>query len=148
MRAINNLFGKPLARATDSGTVDVTVPESYQGRVVEFVARIEGLQVETDVRSKVVVNERTGTIVMGDNVRISTVALSHGGLSIKVRGQPAVGQAVGAETDERLVEMEEGVTLGDLIKGLNNVGATPQDMIAILQAIRAAGALQAELEII
>ncbi|MEG3638549.1 flagellar basal body P-ring protein FlgI [Magnetococcus sp. PR-3] len=162
VRAINSLFGEPLARATDSGTVKVQVPASYRGRVVEFISRLEAAEVEVDTRARVVVNERTGTIVMGENVRVSTVALSHGSLSIRITDEPQVSQPnalAGGETavvnqrnveateqDARLIEMEEGVTLGDLVKGLNNLGVTPRDLIAILQAIKASGALQADLE--
>jgi flagellar P-ring protein precursor FlgI len=161
---INSLFGEPLAQARDSGTVQVRVPKSYQGRVVEFVARMENIQVESDVPAKVVVNERTGTIVMGENVRVSTVALSHGNLTVNIRenlqvsqpapfseGETVVGPETNMQTIEekaRLIEMEAGVTLGDLVKGLNRVGVTPRDLIAILQSIKAAGALQAELEIL
>ncbi|WP_407081019.1 flagellar basal body P-ring protein FlgI [Magnetococcus marinus] len=160
--AINGLFGEPLAHALDSGTVKVQVPPSYKGRVVEFVSRMEGAEVEVDTRAVVVVNERTGTIVMGENVRVSTVALSHGALSIRITDTPQVSQPnplAGGDTavvnqrdvqvtekDARLVQMEEGVTLGDLVKGLNNLGVTPRDLIAILQAIKASGALQADLE--
>nr|CRH04264.1 Flagellar P-ring protein [Candidatus Magnetococcus massalia] len=162
--AVNELYGQPLASARDSGTVQVKIPTSYRGRVVEFVSRLERLQVEPDQPASIVVNERTGTIVMGENVRVSTVALSHGSLSIRVTNEPQVSQPnalAGGETavvnqqnieaeeqDARLLEMEEGVTLGDLVKGLNNVGVTPRDLIAILQAIKAAGALQADLEIL
>ncbi|MBF0454210.1 MAG: flagellar basal body P-ring protein FlgI [Magnetococcales bacterium] len=162
--AINDLFGKGLALAKDSGTISVRIPEDYKRQVVSFVSRLEKMQVNPDQPAKIVVNERTGTIVMGDNVRVSTVALAHGGLSIKVKESPQVSQpnALGegdtvvtpdteieaTESDARLIEMEEGVTLGDLVRGLNSVGVTPRDLIAILQAIKASGALQAELEIL
>jgi flagellar P-ring protein FlgI len=162
--AINDLFGKGLALAKDSGTISVRVPPDYRKQVVSFVSRLEKMQVNPDQPAKIVVNERTGTIVMGDNVRVSTVALAHGGLSIKVKESPDVSQpeplsdgqtAVtpntdieAKEIDAKLIEMEEGVTLGDLVRGLNSVGVTPRDLIAILQAIKAAGALQAELEIL
>ncbi|MBF0152649.1 MAG: flagellar basal body P-ring protein FlgI [Magnetococcales bacterium] len=162
--AINSQMGDPLAQARDSGTVDVKIPPTYLKRVVEFVSRLENLQVEPDQMARIVVNERTGTIVMGDNVRVSTVALSHGSLTIRINENPKVSQpaplsggktTVTPQTDvnvkeqeAHLVEMEQGVTLGDLVKGLNGVGVTPRDLIAILQAIKAAGALQAELEII
>ncbi|MBF0625054.1 MAG: flagellar basal body P-ring protein FlgI [Magnetococcales bacterium] len=164
VRAINTLLGEPMAKATDSGTVDLTVPQTYRGDVVGFVSRLEALQVEPDQPAHIVVNERTGTIVMGENVRVSTVALSHGNLSIRITDTPVVsqpaplsdGQTVVAnqtevdvkEQDARLIEMQEGVTLGDLVKGLNGVGVTPRDLISILQAIKAAGALQAELKIL
>ncbi|MBF0620288.1 MAG: flagellar basal body P-ring protein FlgI [Magnetococcales bacterium] len=162
--AINNLFGQPLSAARDSGTIRLTVPQGYKGRVVEFVARLENLQVESDQPAKIVVNERTGTIVVGEQVRVSTVALSHGSLSITIRETPQVSQpgplsdgetvtdtqtdVQVEESDGRVIEMEEGVTLGDLVKGLNSIGVTPRDLIAILQAIKAAGALQADLEIL
>ncbi|MEO5368281.1 MAG: flagellar basal body P-ring protein FlgI [Magnetococcus sp. WYHC-3] len=162
--AINGLFGEAVAQARDAGTVTLVVPKSYDGRVVELVSRMESLQVEPDLPARIVVNERTGTIVMGENVRISTVALSHGNLSLKITEAPEVsqpapvsgGQTVvtprtevqATEQNARLLEMEEGVTLGQLVRGLNGVGVTPRDLIAILQSIKAAGALQAELEIL
>ncbi|MBF0382461.1 MAG: flagellar basal body P-ring protein FlgI [Magnetococcales bacterium] len=162
--AINDLFGKGLALAKDSGTVTVKVPADYKKQVVSFVSRLEKVQVDPDQPAKIVVNERTGTIVMGDNVRVSTVALAHGGLSIKVKENPKVSQpgplsegetvvtpdtdVEAKEIDAKVIEMEEGVTLGDLVRGLNSVGVTPRDLIAILQAIKAAGALQADLEIL
>lgn len=164
VKLINNLFGEPLAAAKNSGNIQLIVPPSYQGRVVDFVTRLEGLQVEVDHIAKVVLNERTGTIVMGENVRVSTIALAHGGLSISVSETPRVSQP-GAmskgstvvtdstnvsvkEDDARVLEVEAGVTLGDLVRGLNSLGVTPRDLISILQSIKAAGALQAELEIL
>ncbi|MBF0162032.1 MAG: flagellar basal body P-ring protein FlgI [Magnetococcales bacterium] len=162
VKSINNLFGEPLASARDSGTIQLTVPASYQGKVVDFVSRLENLQVDPDQTAKVVINERTGTIVMGENVRVSTVALAHGGLSIKITESPQVSQpnsrggattvtpktTVDAkEAEGKVLEMEAGVTLGELVRGLNAIGVTPRDLIAILQSIKAAGALQAELEV-
>ncbi|OSM02396.1 putative flagellar basal body P-ring protein [Magnetofaba australis IT-1] len=163
VRAINGALGQPYAKARDSGAVDVRVPKDYQGRVVDLLTRLETLQVEPDQLAKVVVSERTGTIVMGENVRVSTVALSHGNLSIKISSNPQVSQPnamAGGQTavtnqnqmnvteqDARLIEMQEGVTLNDLVKGLNGVGVTPRDLIAILQTIKTAGALQADLVI-
>ena len=162
--AINDLFGKGLALAQDSGTIAVRIPEDYKKQVVSFVSRLEKMQVNPDQPAKIVVNERTGTIVMGQNVRVSTVALAHGGLSIKIKEKPQVSQPnpladgdtvvtpdtniQAKEVDAKVVEMEEGVTLGDLVQGLNSIGVTPRDLIAILQAIKAAGALQADLEIL
>ena len=164
VKSINDLFGEPLARARDSGTIQLTVPPSYLGKVVNFVSRMENLQVEPDQIARVVVNERTGTIVMGENVRVSTVALAHGGLSIRITESPQVSQpnalsngetAVTPQTnvdvsegDGKVMEMEAGITLGELVRGLNSIGVSPRDLIAILQAIKAAGALQAELEIL
>ncbi|MBF0185304.1 MAG: flagellar basal body P-ring protein FlgI [Magnetococcales bacterium] len=164
VKSINNLFGEPLASARDSGTVQLTIPPTYQGKVVDFISRLENLQVDPDQMAKVVLNERTGTIVMGENVRVSTVALAHGGLSIKITESPQVSQpnarGRGAtvvtpktdidvkEKDGKVLEMEAGVTLGELVRGLNSIGVTPRDLIAIMQSIKASGALQAELEIL
>ncbi|MBF0195528.1 MAG: flagellar basal body P-ring protein FlgI, partial [Magnetococcales bacterium] len=121
--AINDLFGKGLALAKDSGTVKVRVPPDYAKQVVSFVSRLEKVQVDPDQPAKIVVNERTGTIVMGDNVRVSTVALAHGGLSIKVKEKPQVSQPAplsegetvvtpdteieAKEIDAKVIEMEE-----------------------------------------
>ena len=164
VQSINNLFGEPLANAKDSGTIMLTIPPSYLGKVVDFVSRMESLQVQPDQVARVVVNERTGTIVMGENVRVSTVGLAHGGLSIRITESPQVSQpgplADGAtvvtpqtnieatEAEGKVIEMEAGITLGELVRGLNSIGVAPRDLIAILQSIKAAGALQAELEII
>ncbi|MEO5340173.1 MAG: flagellar basal body P-ring protein FlgI [Magnetococcus sp. MYC-9] len=163
VKSINNLFGEPLATARDSGTIQLAVPTSYQGKVVDFVSRLENLQVDPDQSAKVVINERTGTIVMGENVRVSTVALAHGGLSIRITESPQVSQPnsrsggsttvtpktnIDAKEQEgKVLEMEAGVTLGELVRGLNAIGVTPRDLIAILQSVKASGALQAELEV-
>lgn len=164
VKSVNGLFGEPLASARDSGTIQLNIPPAYQGKVVDFVARLENLQVDPDQAAKIVVNERTGTIVMGENVRVSTVALAHGGLSIKITESPQVSQPnarsggatvvtpktdiVAKEQEGKVLEMESGVTLGELVRGLNAIGVTPRDLIAILQSIKAAGALQADLEIL
>ncbi len=162
--SINEMLGGTQATALDSGTVQLVVPPNYQGKMVALISRMENLQVEPDQPARVVVNERTGTIVMGENVRVSTVALAHGNLSIKVTENPAVSQpgplssgetAVVPNTDvqmqeaeARIIQMNQGVTLGDLVRNLNKIGVTPRDLITILQSIKAAGALQAELEIL
>ncbi len=155
----------PLSQAYDSATVSVRVPNRYKGRLVEFLSRIEVLDVGVDFPAKVVVNERAGTIVMGAQVRISEIAIAHGSLTIEVKkeervSQPAPfsrgGQTTKTEQEEtKVVEepatmllLREGPTIGTLVKGLNALGVTPRDLIAILQAIKAAGAMQAELEII
>lgn len=164
VKSINNLFGEPLAHAQDSGTLILTIPPTYIGKVVDFISRMENLQVEPDQVARIVVNERTGTIVMGENVRVSTVALAHGGLSIRISENPQVSQpgplSDGATTitpdttvdavekEGKVLEMESGITLGELVRGLNSIGVTPRDLISILQAIKSAGALQAELEIL
>lgn len=156
--SINALLGQPLAKARDSGTIALDVPKEFRERIVEYIARLENLEIESDQPARIVINERTGTVVMGENVRISTIALSHGNLSIRIKqpeeqakpvpGRPPTPPRQPAEEIARLVEMDEGVTLADLVNGLNKVGATPKDLIAILQAIKASGALQAEIEIL
>jgi flagellar P-ring protein FlgI len=162
--AINGVFYGSIASAPDAGTVVVRVPEKYINNVVSLVALLEGLPVTPDQLAKVVINERTGTVVMGDQVRISTIAIAHGNLSILIKervdvSQPAPfseGETVVApntnisiqEEDNRLVVMDEGVSIGEVVKALNALGVTPRDLVAIFQAIKAAGALQAELEVI
>lgn len=162
--SVNDLLGGVLATAVDSGTIRVKVPKDYKGQLVSLISRLENLQVDPDQRARVVVNERTGTIVMGENVRVSTVALAHGNLSIKVTESPSISQpaplsdgqtavvsdttATQSETDAKVIQMNEGVTLGELVRNLNKIGVTPRDLITILQSIKAAGALQAELEIL
>jgi flagellar P-ring protein precursor FlgI len=125
---------------------------------------VESLEVQPDAAAKIVVNERTGTIVMGENVRISPVAVAHGNLTVQITETPNVSQpqpfseGKTVVTPQSDIEVQEqkghlslvggGVTLGQVVKGLNSIGATPRDLINILQAIRAAGALQAKLELI
>jgi flagellar P-ring protein precursor FlgI len=148
---VNAELGGKFASARDSATVDVVVPFSYDGNTVDLMARIENIRVVTDSKAKVVLNERTGTVVMGDRVSISPVAISHGDLSIQVKGQKP----------ERIVELKPGdrndstkglansaATVSDLVKLLNTLGVQPKDMTAIFQTIKATGALQAELELL
>ncbi|MBI4611242.1 MAG: flagellar basal body P-ring protein FlgI [Candidatus Rokubacteria bacterium] len=164
-QAINAGLGDALAQAIDAATVTVAVPAPAQQRLVEFMAQIEQVEVPTDAPAKVVVNERTGTIIMGSQVKISTVAVSHGNLSIQIKSEFQVSQPLpfapgGAQTtvvpktettvkEEKapVVLLKSGASIGDLVQGLNAIGATPRDLIAILQAIKRAGALHAELEI-
>ena len=151
------------AWAIDSGTVKLAVPPQYQGRVTELAARVDGLDVEVDGPARVVINERTGTVVMGSAVRIREVAVAHGGLTIQVDSRLGVSQpgpfssgntVVAPETN---VEVEEqkaplqvlgGVSIGEVVGALNALGVAPRDLMSILQAIRQAGALDAELEVI
>ncbi len=163
--AINAKFHSPVAASKDPGSVSLTIPEAYTNRAVEFVAALERLEVIPDAQAKVVLNERTGTVVMGENVRISTVAVTHGSLSLVIKESPQVSQPsplskggetkVVPETDLKVVEesrqlmvMPEGATIGDVVRALNLLGVTPRDMISIIQAVKSAGALQAELSII
>lgn len=164
-RAINQQVGVGTAKVDDPGTVTVTVPTAYQGDVVALLTDIETLPVETDQPARIVVDEATGTIVMGENVRISTVAVAQGNLIVKVEETPQVSQPnpfapEGAETvvvprsditvDEeagnKVAVLEKGATLKELVGGLNALGVGPRDLITILQTIKAAGALQADIE--
>jgi flagellar P-ring protein precursor FlgI len=184
--AINEKLGRVLASTTDSGTLKLRIPENFRDRVVRMVATIENLEVTPDTVARVVLNEKTGTVVIGENVRISTVAVAHGNLSIQIKESAIVSQplpfapappegttteqfqledgavvAPGGQTvvspDSELAVQEEknrlllvpsGTTIGELVRALNAIGVTPRDLITIFQSIKAAGALQAELEII
>ncbi|WP_207456735.1 flagellar basal body P-ring protein FlgI [Azospirillum sp. SYSU D00513] len=163
--AINTQLRRNLAQATDPSSVLVTVPEPRRGDVVGLVTEIEQLRVTPDQVARVVVDEKSGVIVMGENVRISTVAIAQGNLTIRVTETPQVSQPgpfsegetvvvprtnieVDAQEDRRLTVMSSGVTLQELVQSLNALGVGPRDMIAILQSIKAAGALQAEIEVI
>jgi flagellar P-ring protein precursor FlgI len=166
---INKQFSaKPedaIAAAENSGTVQVKIPVAYKGRASVFIAEMEGLRVEADVAARVVVNERTGTIVIGGEVSISPVAILHGSLSVEIQTRFAVSQpnplsktgttqvvpevAVNAsEQKATSIELQKGATCEQLAKALLAIGATPRDIIAILQNLRAAGALDAEIEVI
>ncbi|MCZ7626139.1 MAG: flagellar biosynthesis protein FlgA [Candidatus Methylomirabilota bacterium] len=152
------------ARAKDASTVEVRIPDAYLANPVELIAALESVSLAPDTSARVVVNERTGTIIMGSQVRISTVAVAHSNLSLQIRSELQVSQPaplsegqttvvprteVEAREDKTRVNlMSEGVSIGDLIKALNALAVTPRDMISLLQAIKAAGALQGELEII
>lgn len=161
--AINKNFSGA-AGSSDGGSVTVQIPDVYSSRPIDFIAQVENLEVAQDVPARVVVNERTGTIVMGDKVRIAGVAVSHGNLALTVKESPKISQpnplAKGEtketprtelkvkEEQKRLSVLPEGNTIGDVVRGLNLLGVTPRDLISILQAIKAAGALQADLVII
>ena len=162
--AINMAVFNGTASTPDGGTVDVIIPKTYQDNVVAFVSMIERLEVTPDVESKVIINERTGTVVMGETVRINKVAIAHGNLSIQISqinnvSQPlpfSDGRTVSSpETNLTVQEgqspiflVDAGVSIGDVVRALNALGVSPRDLIAIFQALKAAGALQAKLEII
>jgi flagellar P-ring protein precursor FlgI len=164
-QAINIAFYEQIARTLDAGTIEVKVPEKYRGDTVPMVTMIERLGVTPDAVSRVVINERTGTVIMGENVRISTIAIAHGNLSIEIKENQQVSQplpfsktgrtVVTPESDVTVQEgnnpiflVKSGVSIGEVVKALNALGVSPRDLIAIFQALKAAGALQAELEII
>jgi flagellar P-ring protein precursor FlgI len=164
VKAINAQFAEPLARAEDAGTIKVNIPQQYAGNTVPLLASLSTLEVDPDTDARVVINERTGTVVMGASVRISTIAIAHGNLSIIVREDPNVSQPLpfsegqtavtpSTQVDVReeanqLMVVPQGVSIGDVVNALNALGVTPRDLIAIFQAIKAAGALQADLEVI
>lgn len=160
---INTHLGQGIAFPVSSGQVEVKVPDAFKGQIVHMIAAIEGLDVNVDVVAKVVVNERTGTIVMGEHVRLSSMAVSHGNLTIKITtdfnvSQPEPLSQGGAtvvtpdvetnieEEPGRVIQIDRSVTLGDLVRALNSVGVTPRDLVAVLTAAKAAGALQAEMQ--
>ena len=164
-QAINIAFYDQIARTHDAGTIEVKVPEKFKGNTVALVTMIERLGVTPDIVSKVVINERTGTVIMGENVRISTIAIAHGNLSIEIKEDRKVSQPLpfssGGQTvvtpesqlsvqegNNPIFLVESGVSIGEVVKALNALGVSPRDLIAIFQALKAAGALQAELEII
>ena len=160
-RAINDHFRSVLAQAIDPATVTLSVPAIYQGRTAALLTEIEQLAVEPDQVARVLIDEQSGIIVMGDNVRISQVAVAQGNLTVRVTETPQVSQPnpladgdtvvvprTSVQVDEggdRHMVVLQGVTLQDLVAGLNALGVGPRDLISILQAIKAAGALQAEI---
>lgn len=163
--ALNSLLGGAAARALDSATVTLPVPATYRGRVAQLLGEIEQLPVEPDTAARIVIDERAGIIVMGENVQISRVAVAQGNLTVRISETPQVSQPnpfadgrtvevprtdiqVDDQSGNRMVALEPGVTLKDLVDGLNALGVGPRDLIGILQAIKAAGALQAEIEVI
>jgi flagellar P-ring protein precursor FlgI len=163
-KAINFKMKDVFAEPIDGRTIRVKVPKFYINNVSGFVTKIETLEVEPDTVAKVIIDERTGTVVMGENVRISTVAVAHGNLFVQITESPEVsqpapfsqGQTVVVprtditveEEEERLLVVPKGVGIGEVVNALNAIGVTPRDLIAILQAIKASGSLHAELEVI
>ncbi len=163
--AINANLGTTVAKALDPGTVSVDVPEEYQGRLVDLMTRIEQLQVQPDQMAKVVIDESTGIVVIGKDVKINRLAIAQGNLTIKITEAPFVSQPlpfsdgetivesdtfidVQEDTDSKLTVLNTGVSLQELVDGLNALGVSPRDLISILQAIKASGALQADIEVI
>ena len=154
------------ARPIDASTIKFEVPVNYQENLAIMVAELERLEVVPDTVAKVIIDERTGTVVIGENVRISTVAVAHGNLSIQIKeslnvSQPGPLAGEGAQTvvtpesnvqvqedTQKLLLVESGANISEVVKALNAIGASPRDLIMIFQAIKAAGALHAELEII
>jgi flagellar P-ring protein precursor FlgI len=163
-RAINDELGLNAAHAVDAGSVVIEVPEQYRSTLPELLARIEPLPIAMDVEARVAINERTGTVVLGGDVRLGPAAVAHGNLSVRIAtqfdvsqpppfstGETTVVPQVGIDVNEgenQLVTLDAGATLGDVVRALNMLGATPRDIIAVMQALRAAGALRAEIVIL
>jgi flagellar P-ring protein FlgI len=163
-QVVNRRLSLSVAEPLDSRTVEIAVPESYRDRVVEFISQIENEALEVDRVAKVVMNEKTGTIIFGGQVKIAPVTIVHGALTVQIGTQFAISQPAPFSdgqtvvVPEHTVEVEEhsgppvtigeGASIEDVVRALNAIGATPRDILAIIQAIRAAGALQSELEII
>lgn len=162
---INQKIGDGTATPLDGRTVSIQVPLAFKGKVVDLIAQVENLELELDQKAKVILNERTGTVVLGRDVHISKVAITQGNLSIAIGtnfnvSQPApfskqgntevvpVEKVQAEEKKSNLVVLKDGASVDDLAKALNALGATPKDLVAIFQAIKAAGALQAELDLI
>ncbi len=149
---MNDSIGSPTAEPIDPSTVQITVPKQYQGNVVALLTEIEQLQVEPDLPAKIVIDERSGIIVMGRDVRVSMVAVAQGNLTVTISEAPQVSQPapfsrgvtavtprtrVGVQEDgKKLAVVNEGVSLQKLVDGLNALGVGPRDMIMILQAIK------------
>ncbi len=163
--AINKGLNSNIASAVDSGTVKVSVPDYYRDNMVELVASLEQIDIQPDNQAKVILSERTGTVIMGSDVKISAVAIAHGNLSVQIKEKPEVNQpaplsqgqtvvtpssevSVTEDNSRLLIVAPEGTSLDGVVKALNAIGISPRDLITVFQAIKASGALQAELEII
>ncbi|GGE40556.1 flagellar P-ring protein 1 [Agaricicola taiwanensis] len=161
--AINDYVGSGAAEPVDPGTLQLTLPPKYEGNIIQLLTEIEQLRVVPDIPAKIVIDERSGIIVMGRDVRVSTVAVAQGNLTVTISEQPQVSQpepfsdgttvvvpntTITVQEDARqLAVVKQGITLQQLVDGLNSLGISPRDLIGILQAIKAAGALQAEIEV-
>ena len=162
--AVNDFIGAPTATPEDPATVRLTLPYGFNGNIVDLLTDIEQLMVETDQTAKIVIDENSGIIVMGKDVRVSSVAVAQSNLTVTIAENPNVVQpnplslgvtAVESNTnlnanlsESALQVVNESVTLQELVDGLNALGISPRDLIAILQAIKATGALQAEIEVL
>jgi len=161
--AVNDFLGTRTAEPIDPSTVQLSIPKEFKGNVVALLTEIEQLQVEPDAVAKIVIDERSGIIVMGRDVRVATVAVAQGNLTVSISESPQVSQpnplsrgrtrvtpntAIGVQEDGRkLALVKNGVSLQQLVDGLNGLGIGPRDLIGILQAIKAAGAIEADIEV-
>lgn len=142
---INHSFAAPLAHAQDPQAVVVQLPEKFANDPVTFMAVVQDLEIEPDLPARIVINERTGTVIMGENVRVARIAVSHGNITVNIKDPK--NQDAPPSTDH-VVNMADGVSVNDVVKSLNVLGATPRDIISILQAMKSAGALYAEIVLI
>ena len=164
-KMINLKMKDVLAEPLDGRTIRLKVPKFYRNNVTGFITKFESLEVEPDSIARVIIDERTGTVVMGERVMISTVAVAHGNLFVQISEAPVVSQPAPLspegqtaivprsrisveEGEDRLLVVPKGIGIGDVVNALNAIGVSPRDLIAILQAIKASGSLQAELKII
>lgn len=163
--AINTHMGTNIAKAMDPGTVKLEIPDDYRDRIVELMTSVEQIKVQPDQMARVVIDETSGIVVIGKDVRINKLAIAQGNLTIRISEIPFISQplpfsngetVVGVDTaidinqsvDSKLSVLETGVNLQELVNGLNALGVTPRDLISILQAVKASGALQADIEVI
>lgn len=161
--SLNRVLGGQYAHAQDASTVRLSIPPNAQGDIVGLMASLENLEVTPDTRARVVVDEKTGTVVLGANVTLSKVAVSHGNLNVVVTEQPQVSQPapfsqgqttvtpqtqVGIKEEQRRLVLMNGASIQELVDGLNAIGATPRDLISILRTLKSAGALHADLEVL
>ncbi len=163
VKKINATMGGDFASARDISTIDLRLPDQFKGNMVPLMASLENLNISPDGKAKVVVDEKTGTVVLGQDVRLSKVAVAHGNLQIVISESQNVSQpgpfsdgttVTTPSTDLNIVEQNkqlmlmEGATLQELVDGLNSIGAAPRDLISIIRALKAAGSLHAEVEVI
>ena len=163
--AINAMLYTTAAKALDPGTVNMAIPTAYKENIVDLMTKVEQLQVQPDATAKVVIDESTGIVVIGKDVKINRLAIAQGNLTIKITDIPLVSQPepfslgetvvmtpelveVEEDTEAKMKVLDTGINLQELVDGLNALGVTPRDLISILQAIKASGALQAEIEVI
>ena len=161
--AVNDFLGVKTAEPIDPSTVQLSIPPEFKGNVVAFLTEIEQLQVDPDLAAKIIIDERSGIIVMGRDVRVNTVAVAQGNLTVTISESPQVSQpnplsrgrtvvtprssVAVSEDGKKFAVVKDGVSLQQLVDGLNGLGIGPRDLIGILQAIKAAGAIQADIEV-
>ncbi len=160
---INSSLGGGYAKAQDASTIELSVPDRFRGNMGPLMASLATLDVSPDARARVVVDEKTGTVVVGNDVRLSRVAVAHGNLQIVISESQQVSQPgpfsqgrtvttpqtnVSVNEQNNRLMLVEGATLQELVDGLNSIGATPRDLISIIRTLKSAGALHADLEVI